>query len=297
MKSGDVEVIVVPNGPDESWRDALLPYESNKVVRVVRVKEANANIARNAGLAEARGEFVRFLDDDDYLIPEGAVRQYELIQASGVDLVSGSVQLVDSRGRCFDVWHQPDMDDLCSAVLGPWRRCQPTAHVYRRSSLGNVRWNLNTKVHQDYEWFFDLCASRELSWLKTQDVVGVYWRHRKLRISTATKYNFLRNKVLVPMLKRTYRQLLIKERLNENRRRAVAQGFWGCVHAAFFLEPNYWSEVARIAQSIDRNARPNKPIYSYPVLKHIDPLLIQWIFLPKRWVYYHIRRLLKKWQP
>ena len=80
MKSGDVEVIVVPNGPDESWRDVLRPYKSDKFVRVVRVKGANANIARNAGLAKARGEFVRFLDDDDYLIPEGAVRQYALIR-------------------------------------------------------------------------------------------------------------------------------------------------------------------------------------------------------------------------
>ena len=95
MKLGEVEVIVVPNGPDESWRETLRSYERNSAVRVVTVRESNGNIARNTGLAESKGEFVRFLDDDDYLIPEGAIRQYELIETSGVDVVSASIQLVD----------------------------------------------------------------------------------------------------------------------------------------------------------------------------------------------------------
>jgi len=82
MKSGEVEVIVVPNGPDKSWRESLQPYEGNKYVRVFPIPEPNANIARNAGLAVSTGAFVRFLDDDDYLIPEGANKQYELIQTS-----------------------------------------------------------------------------------------------------------------------------------------------------------------------------------------------------------------------
>ena len=68
MDAGDVEVVVIPNGPDQSWRKALLPFKKNPAVRVVRIPDSNANIARNAGLAAARGEYVRFLDDDDYLI-------------------------------------------------------------------------------------------------------------------------------------------------------------------------------------------------------------------------------------
>ncbi len=84
MPAGEVEVIVVPNGPDESWKQSLLPYKHNSSVRVIPITAANANIARNTGLAAANGEFVRFLDDDDYLIPEGAVKQYALIKESGV---------------------------------------------------------------------------------------------------------------------------------------------------------------------------------------------------------------------
>lgn len=295
MDAGDVEVLVIPNGPNESWRETLLSYQSNPDVRVIRITEANANIARNAGLVAARGEFVRFLDDDDYLVPEGAIKQYASIQDFRVDVVSGSVQLVDECGRCFDVWQQPEMDDLCSAVLGPWRLCHPSAHVYRRSRLGNTRWNAKTSVRQDFEWLFDLCASTDLNWQKIDDVVGVWQHHWGNRISSSQKFNTIR-RLTVPMLMRTYENLKKEGRLNESRRRAVSQGLWGCIQAAFYLEPRYWTQIAHLAKEIDPTARPVQPIYDFPVFSKLNPLIIQFAMLPKRWVFHHSRQLLKKYR-
>jgi len=224
MKPGEVEVIVVPNGPDDSWRETLRPYVDNRAVRVVFVRESNANIARNIGLAESKGKFVRFLDDDDYLIPEGAIKQYELIQTSGADLVSGSVQLVDVVGRCYDIWHQPDIEDFCVAVVGPWRVCLPVAHVYRRSILNNARWNPETAVRQDVEWLFDLCAAMELRWEKTDDVVGVWQHHWGQRVTSSNNFKKIRNKMTAPMLIRTRESLQKAGHLNELRQRAIAIG-------------------------------------------------------------------------
>jgi len=293
MNNNDVEVIVVPNGPDESWRESLNPYGNNQSVRVIHIKEANANIARNAGLTEARGEFVRFLDDDDYLIPENSIKQYELIQSSGADIVSGSVQLVDEAGGCFDVWRQPDMDDLCAAVLGPWRNGLIMSHVYRKSSLKSARWNPATIVRQDVEWLLDLCASKELRWHKTNDVVGVWQHHWEQRVSSKTRFNEIR-KLTVPMLIRTYKSLQMENRLNDLRRQAVTLELWSLIHSAFFLEPLYWSEVARTAQEIDSTVRPLQAIYNFPLIRNLNPLLIQWLLLPKRWTFYRFRHLLKK---
>ena len=295
MVATEVEVIVVPNGPDESWQQTLLPYRNNPAVRVVRLTEAHANVARNTGLAEARGELVRFLDDDDYLIPEGACKQYELIRSTRADVVSGSIKLVDEHGRCFDLWRQPDMDDLCAAMLGPWRKCQPTAHVYRRSSLGNNKWNPNTAVRQDFEWLFELCVSAELRWIKTSEIVGVWQHHWRDRISTSVPFNDVR-KLTVKMLMRSYNALLSAGRLSQNRRRAIAQGLWGCVHTAFFLEPRYWSQIARQIRLIDATARPDLRFYGFPMLRLVDPLLLQWMMLPKRWLFYSARKLFRKWR-
>lgn len=289
IKPEDVEVIVVPNGPDNSWRESLAPYRNNSSVRVIPIKKANANIARNKGLEEASGEFVRFLDDDDYLIPEAAKKQYDLISTFDVDVVSGSSQLVDSNNRLVDVWHQPETNDLCSAVLGPWRNCLVHSHVYRKESIGEARWNPKTIVRQDLEWLFELCASKELRWKKTRDVVGIWQQHWGERISTNSQHNLIRKDTFV-MLKKTYIQLLKKDRLNSERRMAISLGVWGCIQGAFFLQPLYWHKVSNFAKLVFPEARPPQPIYNeYPIFNKLSPLAIQWVMLPKRLIFYYIR--------
>jgi len=295
MSPGEIEVIVVPNGPDESWRQSLLPFQNNPSVRIIRIKEANANIARNKGLAEATGEYVRFLDDDDYLIPEGAKKQYALIRSTGADLVSGSVSLINEKGEVFNVWHQPDFDDFCVAVLGPWRNCLPTAHIYKRSKLARSNWDINIQVRQDVDWAFELCASQEWHWVKTKDIVGVWQHHWKKRISSSKKRNAI-EKLTVPMLIKTFKNLEKSGRLSKDRNKAIAFGLWGFIQSAFYLEPSYWTKVSKLAKNIDPEAKPIQPINTWPVFSCFDPLLIQWIMLPKRWVFHQTRQILKEMQ-
>ncbi|EGV17449.1 glycosyltransferase family 2 protein [Thiocapsa marina] len=293
MAPGEVEVIVVPNGPDQSWRNALALFQDHHAVRVIPVEEANANVARNTGLAAAQGDFVRFLDDDDYLIPEGAVKQYELMRTSGADLVSGTVNLVDAAGNVFDVWRQPDVDDLCVAVLGPWRRCLPTAHVYRHSAISGAVWNPETEVRQDLEWLFDICSSRDLKWARTDTLVGVWRHHWGDRISSSKKFNDIR-KLTIPMLLKACSRLDHRGQLCYERKAAIAKGMWSCVHAAFFLEPSYWSGVARKTMIIAPMVRPEVAFYHFPVTRGIDPLVLQWVMLPKRWLFWRYRQFSRK---
>jgi glycosyltransferase involved in cell wall biosynthesis len=285
MDPGNIEVIVVPNGPDESWREPLRPYDNNYSVKTIRIEEGNANIARNAGLKEARGEFIRFLDDDDYLFPENAVKQYELIMSTGADVVSGNVNVVDEHGSLLYVWRQPAHEDLCAAVLGPTRNCQPTGHVYRRASLKTARWNPNTAVRQDVEWLLDLCSVADLKWKKIEDVVGVWQQHPGRRISSEIHLNDL-CKVTVPMVLRTYEALKNENRLTDARREAVSKALWGFAHRAFFFEPLYWAKVARTARKIHPKVRPIQAMYNSPLIKYLDPLLILWLLFLKRRIFY-----------
>jgi glycosyltransferase involved in cell wall biosynthesis len=295
MSPEDIEVIVIPNGPDESWRETLRPYGDNHSVKVIRIEEGNANVARNAGLAEARGEFIRFLDDDDYLFSDSAIKQYELINSSGADVVSGSIKVVDEYGSLLYVWRQPDIDDLCAGVLGPMRNCLPTAHVYRRSSLRTARWNPATSVRQDVEWLLDLCASMELRWHKINDVVGIWQQHPDQRISAGMHINEI-TKLTVPMILKTYKALQMENRLRDSRRQAVAFALWGFTVRVFHFDPLYWSKIAHTARKIDPAARPLYARYNLPITRRLHPLLILWIELPKRWTFYQVRKLLNRFR-
>lgn len=91
-----VEVIVVndsgvPLGAP-NWRD-----RSN--VKVVNTSRRERSIARNTGAATARGRYLHFLDDDDWLAPGALQAIWELANNQSAPWLYGSTQLVDREGK------------------------------------------------------------------------------------------------------------------------------------------------------------------------------------------------------
>lgn len=79
----DFELIVVDDGStDESLAIAQsVLYECNTHHRLIHQDNAGVSTARNNGVAVAQGEFVSFLDADDWWAPTFLERMDELIQA------------------------------------------------------------------------------------------------------------------------------------------------------------------------------------------------------------------------
>lgn len=84
----DLEVICVDDGsPDRSGEIAAEYAARDHRFRLIRKENGGVSSARNAGLEAARGEYVYFLDSDDYIAPETLQSLVETAVDRNLDIV------------------------------------------------------------------------------------------------------------------------------------------------------------------------------------------------------------------
>ena len=87
----DIEVIIIIDGAtDGSYEIAQDFCKTDKRFSVFWQENAGSGPARNAGLARCKGEFVMFVDPDDWIEPELLEKLYEAQQEGDYDLVAST---------------------------------------------------------------------------------------------------------------------------------------------------------------------------------------------------------------
>ena len=98
----DIEVIIIIDGAtDGSYEIAQEFCKTDNRFSVYWQENAGSGPARNAGLKHCKGEFVMFVDPDDWIEPELLEKLYEAQQEGDYDLVASrrTIVLCDSQGK------------------------------------------------------------------------------------------------------------------------------------------------------------------------------------------------------
>jgi glycosyltransferase involved in cell wall biosynthesis len=96
------EVVVVDDGSREDVRDIVERWAP--MARYMRQENQGPGAARNTGVAATSGEYIRFVDCDDNLLPAALAEQVAMLDAHPeVGLVHGAALKIDSDGRPFGV--------------------------------------------------------------------------------------------------------------------------------------------------------------------------------------------------
>ncbi len=102
----DHEVIVVDDGsPDASVRIVEQKMRRDGRIRLLRQPNAGLGAARNAGVAEATGTYLAFVDSDDVLPPDAWTAMLASLERTGSDLAVGTAERDDGVRR----WATPLM--------------------------------------------------------------------------------------------------------------------------------------------------------------------------------------------
>jgi glycosyltransferase involved in cell wall biosynthesis len=96
----DLEVILIDDGSTDCSANICDEYSArDDRVRVIHKDNAGVSAARNTGIAEANGDYIGFVDSDDWIEPNMYERLLAEANKSGADIVMCDATTVYDNGR------------------------------------------------------------------------------------------------------------------------------------------------------------------------------------------------------
>ncbi len=144
----DFEIIVIDDGSEREYKKEIEGLDSR--ITYLRQKNRGASAARNVGIRWSSGEFIAFLDSDDYYLPEKLETQISVMEKHpGVVLSHTSYNQVNHQRKFLQTIHSglftgnvyPGIFALCPIAT-------PTVMV-RRTLLGDLKFYEPIHVAED----------------------------------------------------------------------------------------------------------------------------------------------------
>lgn len=192
QKYQDIEIILVDDGSTDSSGAICDSYSQNSNVRVVHKKNAGLGMARNTGIELARGEYVSFLDSDDYWSPDALSSLMAAMNRYDSDTCIGGYSRVTNDGivlseeqpkKCLYETHDDVVNDFLPRLMGS----SPKGKDSFRPSVWNaiysmkiiMEYNIRFPSEREYiaeDMIFDLDYYRYANRVSIVDSYGYFYR-------------------------------------------------------------------------------------------------------------------------
>lgn len=172
----DLELILVDDGsPDNSG--AICDEYAAKDSRIKVIHQENGGVcaARNAGLDNVSGEYISFVDSDDYLESNALEILYNDMLTHNADVSCALMAGDDNQDKAnlkngiYEVWK--GSESIKNALLDNRFTYSSCAKLFKRSLIGDTRFEVGRKIHEDS--FFVFCCFLKQPTVVVRNV-GVY---------------------------------------------------------------------------------------------------------------------------
>lgn len=167
----NVEVVVVDDNNDgdpyrEETEVVMNSFTSDE--RVIYIKHhtnSNGSAARNTGISNAKGEYITFLDDDDYFLPGRIMMSVAFLNKSTPDIGGCCVNYIKKFKKL--IYKKSDYESIssdCGNLLdGSIDYGAGSTLMLKKSVLDQVKgFNTTYKCHQDWEFLIRILRTYKI---------------------------------------------------------------------------------------------------------------------------------------
>ncbi len=185
------EIICVDDGSTDNSYSILEYYQKkDKRVKCFRQSNAGQSAARNFGLSVAQGDYVCFLDSDDYLYMNTFVQCTELFEKHKIDVVLFNMEMFMPNGVHFPCFtgrffqsNKPIMSSRKDEISINFTNAAPGMYSRKLLVENNIQFPKNM-IYEDWVFMINLMMVTEVRffWLNEP----LYWYRRNFSKSTTS---------------------------------------------------------------------------------------------------------------
>ncbi len=170
-----IEIIVIDDGSvDET---AMVAKKYGQIIYFYHQNQG-LSASRNRGVESSKGDYIVFLDADDWLLPD-AIQQnlQKLHQHPDAALVSGShIFYYQPEDKKWDIIKEVDSDHYQQMLMGNYIG-MPSAVMYQRWAAVQFPFDTGLKNCEDYDQYFRIL--RKYPVVHHTGLIAVYRNHEK----------------------------------------------------------------------------------------------------------------------
>lgn len=186
-----LEVIVADDGSTDRSRAIAASFAPR--VRLIEAPHRGGGATRNLLLEAARGEWLQYLDADDYLLPDKIEQQLRTAAQAQADIVYSPMRIRDEATGSERVYDGATGDPVIDYIR--WGPFQTSAMLWRREAVvGAGGWKIDQPVCQEHELILRL-LQRGARFASSPGVHTVYRQHAAPSVSRRDPLQTIRHRM------------------------------------------------------------------------------------------------------
>jgi len=249
----NVEIIVVDDGSDDGTWEWLMTQHD-----IVSFRQDNGgkDWAVNRAFAAAQGEYIRFLDSDDWLVADANDKQLQIARSSNADVVVAGYQVhaEDEAILRTNKWTQ--CDDFIAQQLGECDSSHYSAYLFRREFIKNSPHRPEYIPLDDRLFVIEVAMAKPV--VAVMDGLALCHRHHsKGRLQFPKGMRAVASNLHhITLYKKCLRKLEETGELTLRRRKAACKVLWPLAHWTAYSHIDEACEVADWVYQLDPDFSP-----------------------------------------